>query len=102
MDSVEPDLVDDVHRVVASVPGVQAVDHVRVRWLGHELRAEVEIVSDGDLSLADAHDIAEEARHLLLHQVRRLGQATIHTSPCAHDGRDQHAVSIPRSCGHLR
>ncbi len=59
MDSVEPDLVDDIYRVVASVPGVQAVEHVR--WLGHELRAEVEIVSDADLSLADAHDIAEEA-----------------------------------------
>ena len=93
MDSVEPDLVDDVHRVVASVPGVQAVEHVRVRWLGHELRAEVEIVSDADLSLADAHDIAEEARHRLLHQVRRLGEATIHTSPCGHDGRDHHAAT---------
>ncbi len=60
MDSVEPDLVDDVHHVVASVPGVQAVEHVRVRWLGHELRAEVEIVSDADLSLADAHEIAQD------------------------------------------
>ncbi len=93
MDSVEPDLVDDVHRVVTAVPGVEAVEHVRVRWLGHELRAEVEIVSDADLSLVDAHDIAEGARHLLLHQVRRLGQATIHTSPCAHDGRDHHAAT---------
>ena len=93
MDSVDPDLVDDVHRVAASVPGVQAVEHVRVRWLGHDLRAEVEIVSDADLSLADAHDIAEEVHHRLLHDIRRLTQATIHTNPCGHHGRDHHAAT---------
>ena len=93
MDSVEPELVEDVHRVLASVPGVQAVDGVRIRWIGHELRAEAEIVSDADLSLADAHAIAEEAHHRLLHEIRRLGAATIHSSPCGHDGRDHHATT---------
>ena len=93
MDSVDPELVDDVERVLASVPGVQAVDHVRIRWIGHELRAEADIVSDADLSLADAHAIAEEAHHRLLHEIRRLGQATIHSSPCGHDGRDHHVTT---------
>jgi len=93
MDSVEPDLVDDVRRVLMSVPGVQDVEGVRIRWLGHERRAEAEITSDADLSLADAHGIAEEAYHRLLHDIRRLGQATIHSSPCAHDGRDHHAAT---------
>ncbi|MDQ6797468.1 MAG: cation diffusion facilitator family transporter [Actinomycetota bacterium] len=93
MDSVEPELVDDVHRVLASVPGVQGVEEVRIRWLGHELRAEAEIISDADLSLADAHAIAEDAHHRLLHDIRRLGQATIHSSPCEHDGRDHHAAT---------
>ena len=92
MHSVEPALVDDVHRVLASVPGVQGVE-VRIRWLGHELRAEAEIISDADLSLADAHAIAEEAHHRLLHDIRRLGQATIHSSPCDHDGRNRHAAT---------
>jgi cation diffusion facilitator family transporter len=93
MDSVEPGLVDDVHRVLGTVPGVQAVEAVRIRWIGHELRAEAEIVSDADLSLAEAHAIAEEAHHRLLHDIRRLGQATIHSSPCGHDGRDHHAAT---------
>ncbi|HVE46119.1 MAG TPA: cation transporter dimerization domain-containing protein, partial [Acidimicrobiales bacterium] len=48
-------------RVLASVPGVQGVENVCIRWIGHELRAEAEITSDGDLSSAAAHDIAEEA-----------------------------------------
>ncbi len=91
MDSVDPDLVDDVGRVMASVAGVDAVEAVRVRWVGHELRAEVEIVADSGLDLADAHAIAEEGRHRLLHDIHRLAEATIHVSPSAQDGRDHHA-----------
>ncbi len=93
MDSVDPDLVDEVGRVLASVPGVQSVESVRIRWIGHELRAEAEIVSDADLSLAVAHAIAEEAHHRLLHDIRRLTYAVIHSSPCGHDGRDHHAAT---------
>jgi len=93
MDSVDPNLVDDVQRVLASVPGVQAVESVRIRWVGHELRAEAEIVSDADLNLADAHAIAELSHHRLLHDIRRLTRVTIHTSPCGHDGRDHHATT---------
>jgi cation diffusion facilitator family transporter len=93
MDSVDPGLVDDVERVVAAVPGVEVVEAVRIRWVGHQLRAEAEIVSDADITLADAHAIAEEAHHRLLHDIPRLSEVTIHTSPCGHDGRDPHSVT---------
>lgn len=93
MDSVEPELVDEVERTVAAVSGVEAVEAVRIRWIGHELRAEVEIVSDADLPLSAAHAIAEEAHHRLLHTIPRLAQATIHSNPCGHDGRDHHATT---------
>jgi cation diffusion facilitator family transporter len=91
MDTVDPHLVDDVGRVMASVAGVEAVEAVRVRWVGHELRAEVDIVADSGLGLADAHAIAEEGHHRLLHDIHRLAQATIHVSPSAQDGHDVHA-----------
>ena len=91
MDSVDPDLVDRVEAVLAGAPGIQQVDAVRIRWVGHELRAEAEVVCDADLSLAAAHDIGEEAHHRLLHRIPRLGRVTIHVGPCNHDGRDHHA-----------
>ncbi len=91
MDSVDPQLVDAVVRGMASVPGVESVEAVRIRWVGHELRAEVEIVADAALILADAHAIAEEGHHRLLHDIHRLSEATIHVSPSATDGRDHHA-----------
>ncbi len=93
MDSVDPDLVDHVERVLSGAPGVEQVETVRLRWVGHQLRAEAEIVSDSDLTLAQAHAIAEEAHHQLLHQIPRLAQALIHTSPCNHGGRNHHETT---------
>jgi len=92
MDSVDPGVVDDVVAVVSSVPGVDAVESAWIRWAGHELRAEIEITSDAALSLIEAHAIAEEAHHRLLHDIPRLTKATVHTSPSAVDGRDHHAA----------
>jgi cation diffusion facilitator family transporter len=93
MDAVDPDLVPEVRRVLTDVKGIEGVERIRIRWVGHQLRAEAEVISDCELTIAEGHDIAEEAHHRLLHEVSRLGAATIHTSPCTHDGRDHHAVT---------
>jgi cation diffusion facilitator family transporter len=94
MDAVDPALVDQVTEVLASTKGIERVSNVRIRWIGHELNAEVNILSAGTLSLTDAHDIAEHAEHELLHEVKRLTRVTIHTSPLLPDGSDLpgHAV----------
>jgi len=81
MDAVDPALVEQVTHEAAAVEGVHRVDDVRVRWIGHELRAELNLTVNGDLSVSQAHDIAEQVRHQLLHRVHRLGDATIHTDP---------------------
>ena len=93
MDAVDPELVARVEAVLAATPGVDAVEGVRLRWIGHSLHAEAEITSDGDLTLAASHEIAEQARHDLLHQVRRLTSVTVHSNPRAHDDRDPHALT---------
>ena len=67
--------------VLPACPGSTGVDDIRIRWVGHELRAEIQISSEPTLSLVDAHAIAEEAHHRLLHEVSRLAEAVIHTSP---------------------
>lgn len=92
MDAVEPAVVDRVEAVAAGVPGVQAVERSRVRWLGHGLEAYLVVTVDRDLTVAAGHDLAEEVRHRLLHDVPRLDLAFIHVNPCAHDGRDAHGL----------
>lgn len=81
LDAVDPSLVEDVDAVIRSVPGVVDVGEIRLRWIGHSLRAECEIVVDEDLSLVDAHRIAEQTQHDLVHRVHRLSAAIVHADP---------------------
>jgi cation diffusion facilitator family transporter len=90
MDAVDPLLVDEVESVLLSTPGVVSVGDLRVRWIGHALRAECEVVVAGDLTLAEGHAIALEAEHRLLHQVKRLTAAFIHADP---EGPGHHVLT---------
>ncbi len=94
MDAVDPDLVDRSEAVLGGVAGIEAVGRVRLRWIGHTLHAEADVVIDQDQPLLESHRITELARHELLHQLPRLSDATIHADPCGHDGTtDHHADS---------
>jgi cation diffusion facilitator family transporter len=93
MDAVDPALVEQVTTILSGVDGIDAVEAVRIRWIGHELHAEAEVTSDGNLTLALAHDLAEHAHHHLLHGIPRLAQATIHSSPSGRDGTDPHSLT---------
>ncbi len=86
MDAVDPALVDRAERAVASTTGVLEVHELRIRWIGHTLRAEADVTVAPDLTLVQAHDLAHHAETHLLDTVRRLSAATIHTSPA-----DSHA-----------
>jgi hypothetical protein len=46
---------------VTSVAGVKAVRELRIRWIGHTLRAEVDATVDPDLTVTPAHAIAHHA-----------------------------------------
>lgn len=81
MDAVDPALVDQARGAVSGVDGVIEVRELRIRWIGHTLRAEVDATVDPALSVTEAHDIAHHAETHLLGEVRRLTAATIHTSP---------------------
>jgi cation diffusion facilitator family transporter len=84
MDRVEPELVDRIEDTLAHTLGVHAVDRVRVRWIGHELEADAEVALDPCLDLVAAHDVLEDARHRLLHQIPRLGDILLHANPAGH------------------
>jgi cation diffusion facilitator family transporter len=93
MDAVDPSLVEQVEREAGEVAGVERVDGVRVRWIGHELRAELNVTVGRDLRVFEAHEIAEAVRHALLHHVRRLADATVHTDPYPLPGSDPHELT---------
>ncbi|MEU6101258.1 cation diffusion facilitator family transporter [Streptomyces flaveolus] len=91
MDAVDPALVDRAERTLTEVTGVRAVGELRLRWIGHRLRAEVALVVDGDATVREAHRIAVEAEHALLHAVPGLTAALVHADPAPAPGeRDPH------------
>ncbi|WP_309059349.1 cation diffusion facilitator family transporter [Streptomyces sp.] len=81
MDAVDPALVDRAERALTRVPGVRGVGELRLRWIGHRLRAEVAVVVDGGATVREAHRIAVAAEHALLHAVPRLTAALVHADP---------------------
>ncbi|MGF1654490.1 MAG: cation diffusion facilitator family transporter [Actinomycetales bacterium] len=91
MDAVDPAVVATAESALRGVPGVRDVERVQLRWTGHVLRAEAGVVVDPELTVVEAHEIATEAHHRLLHVVPRLVAATVHTSPDGADGHAHHA-----------
>lgn len=81
LDAVDPEIVDAARATIARIDGIQDVRELRIRWIGHTLRAEASVTVPADISLAEAHDLAHHAEEHLLHDVRRLTAATVHASP---------------------
>jgi cation diffusion facilitator family transporter len=92
LDAVDPHIVPSIITIASEVPGVEAVNDVRARWVGHTMQVAMNIEVDPQLTLAKAHDIAEEVRHRLYHDIKGLSEAIIHTDPCSHSG-DAHELT---------
>jgi cation diffusion facilitator family transporter len=92
MDAVDPALVDQAEQTLHSTPGVLDVGQVRLRWIGHQLRAECEVIVDAGASAVGAHQVAVRAEHNLLHALPRLTAALVHADPQAQPGADHHAM----------
>jgi len=92
MDAVDPAVVDQVERTLRGTPGVLGVGQVRVRWIGHNLRAECEVIVDPGGTVIQAHQVAVNAEHALLHALPRLTAALVHADPGRTGDTDHHAI----------
>jgi cation diffusion facilitator family transporter len=91
MDAVDPDMIERAEEAAREAEGVERVSQLRARWLGHNIVADAQIVADCDLTLSEAHAVAERARHAMLHAVPKLADVRVHVDPCDHAGVDHHA-----------
>jgi len=91
MDAVDPALVDRAEAALRRTPGVLGVGQVRLRWVGHRLRAECEVIVEPDSTAVQAHQAAVGAEHALIHAVPRLSAALVHADPAPRGDIDHHA-----------
>jgi cation diffusion facilitator family transporter len=92
LDGAEPGVIDEIRHVAGHVPQVKDVTEVRARWLGHRLHVELNIAVDPELTIAQAHAIAAEVRHQLLHHLNYLSLVVIHVDPADQSGEAHHRV----------
>jgi cation diffusion facilitator family transporter len=93
MDAVDPAMVSSIEQTASAVADVQAVHDIQLRWIGHQLHAELSIVVDEDLPTLASHQIAEQVRHALFHALPRLSEINVHVDPGGHSGVDAHALT---------
>jgi divalent metal cation (Fe/Co/Zn/Cd) transporter len=99
MDAVDPALVDQAEKTLRATPGVLDAGEVRLRWIGHQIRAECEVIVDPDITAAAAHQVTVSAEHNLLHAIPRLSAALVHADPAFESGHDPHHVLASHRSG---
>lgn len=80
MDAVDPHLIDELTEAAKRVDGVLAVHDVRARWVGRELVAVMHVDCSADVSLAEAHALAQRVEHEVAHAVPSA-RLDIHMDP---------------------
>jgi len=93
MDAADPGTIDQIRQEAMGIEGVLDADQIRVRWIGHELHAAIELTVPAEMSIAKAHATAELVHHRLLHEVPRLTDVTIHTNPAPGPDGDPHSLT---------
>jgi cation diffusion facilitator family transporter len=93
LDGVDLAVIDELRLAADRVEGVEDVAEVRARWVGHRLRAEVNVAVDPDLSVAEGHAIAREVNHRLMHELRYLDKAVVHVDPAQESGEEHHRIT---------
>jgi len=87
MDGVDPEIVADIERLAGAVEGVNATRQLRVRWIGHRLDASLHVEVGEDLTVVEAHEVAEAVRGALFQALSKLDQVVVHIDP---EGEERH------------
>jgi len=82
MDRVpDPNLRTDITATVMQVEGVQTVERVDIHPLGHQLRVDMEISVNGDLSVRKGHAIAHHVEEAVIAREGRVVEVAVHVNP---------------------
>ena len=81
MDAIEPDTVEAIERVARDTAGVQAVDFVRARWVGHRIYSEARVHVAGGLSVMEMREISQSILASAKCEVPKLERIIVEVEP---------------------
>ncbi|BBF45271.1 cobalt-zinc-cadmium resistance protein [Lachnospiraceae bacterium KM106-2] len=79
--SCDEETVSLIRSIILGCDGVEGIDEIRTRLFGAKIYVDVEILVAGDLSLLDAHDIAEDVHLAIENQVVGVKHCMVHVNP---------------------
>ncbi len=89
--SAGSDSEQQIRAFVAAQPGVRHVDLLRTRQFGSKIYVDLEIAVKRDVSLVDAHAIAESVHQSVEQRFPRVKHVMIHVNPEEEDGSRMNA-----------
>ncbi len=75
------DTLQAMQDVILQTPGVLGVDDLKTRLFGSRIYVEVEIRMDGTMTLADAHDAAEQVHDAIEREFPDVKHCMVHVNP---------------------
>jgi cation diffusion facilitator family transporter len=81
MDAVDPKLVDQAEQIIQAGKGVQSVERLRMRWVGHGLHIEARVRVTGNPTLAKADAISDALSHELEHELPNVADVSVMVMP---------------------
>lgn len=79
--SCDIDTENAIRRLVESQTGVMGIDFLQTRVFGNKIYVDIEISADGNLSLNEAHEIAEKAHDAIENEFPKVKHIMVHVNP---------------------
>lgn len=79
--SADPKTIEKVKKIILDVDGVLDIDLLKTRIHANKVYVDVEIAVAMELTLMEAHDIAEEVHDTLEAKIQRVKHCMVHVNP---------------------
>lgn len=73
--------VKEMIKLIERQPGVVNIDEIKTRLFGNKIYVDVEIGVDGNITLNEAHDIAQNVHDVIEHQFEHVKHCMVHVNP---------------------
>ncbi|MBA2520327.1 MAG: cation transporter [Chloroflexia bacterium] len=87
LDGIEPEILAEIEHAPLHAAGVRAVQDAKARWVGHKVRAELDVGVDPNLTIAESEAIADDILRALADHVPSFGGATVRLRPATAPNR---------------
>lgn len=79
--SCPDNIINEMKAVISSLPGVERIDDIKTRLFGSKIYVDVEISVDGNITLTNAHEIAESVHGTIEHHFTSVKHCMVHVNP---------------------